>query len=141
MVWKQWCLCFYKVLQKGKTPGAFAESNQWHSTVLLLLLSQLQSCPTLRSDRRQPTRLPRPWDFPGKNTGVGCHLTLQCMKGKSESEVAPSCPTLKQPHGLQPFRLLRPCDFPGKSTGVGCHRLLQFNCTSSHSFFTAMHSN
>ena len=44
--------------------------------------------------RRQPTRLPRPWDSPGKNTGVGCHFLLQCMKVKSESEVAQSCPTL-----------------------------------------------
>ena len=41
----------------------------------------------------QPTRLPRPWDSPGKNTGVGCHFLLQCMKVKSESEVAQLCPT------------------------------------------------
>ena len=43
---------------------------------------------------RQPTRLPRPWDPPGKNTGVGCHFLLKCIKVKSESEVAQSCPTL-----------------------------------------------
>ena len=42
-----------------------------------------------------PPRLPYPWDSPGKNTGVGCHFLLQCMKVKSESEVAQSCPTLK----------------------------------------------
>jgi len=47
--------------------------------------------------RRQPTRLPRPWDSPGKNTGVGCHFLLQCMKLKSESEVSQSCPTLETP--------------------------------------------
>ena len=47
--------------------------------------------------RRQPTRLRRPWDPPGKNTGVGCHFLLQCMKEKSESEVAQSCPTLSDP--------------------------------------------
>ena len=47
--------------------------------------------------RRQPTRLPRPWDSPGKNTGVGCHFFLQCMEVKSESEVAQSCPTLATP--------------------------------------------
>ena len=47
--------------------------------------------------RRQPTRLPRPWDSPGKNTGVGYHFLLQCMKVKSESEVAQSCPTLSNP--------------------------------------------
>ena len=47
--------------------------------------------------RRQPTRLPRPWDSPGKNTGVGCHFLLQCIKVKSESEVAQSCLTLSDP--------------------------------------------
>ena len=46
---------------------------------------------SVRPHRRQPTRLPRPWDSPGKNTGVGCHFLLQCMKEKSESEVAQSC--------------------------------------------------
>ena len=48
----------------------------------------------MRPRRRQPTKLPRPWESPGKNTGVGCHFLLQCMKVKSESEVAQSCPTL-----------------------------------------------
>ena len=43
----------------------------------------LQSCPTLCDHRRQPTRLPHPWDSPGKNTGVGCHFLLQCVKVKS----------------------------------------------------------
>ena len=47
--------------------------------------------------RWQPTRLPRSWDSPGKNTGVGCHFLLQCMKVKSESEVAQSCPTPSDP--------------------------------------------
>ena len=47
--------------------------------------------------RRQPTRLPCPWDSPAKNTGVGCHFLLQCMKVKSESEVAQSCLTLSDP--------------------------------------------
>ena len=47
--------------------------------------------------RRQPTRLPRPWDSPGKNTGVGCHFLLQSVKVKSESEVTQSCPTLSDP--------------------------------------------
>ena len=79
---------------------------------------------SVRPHRRQPTRLPRPWDSPGKNTGVGCHCLLQCMRGKSEREVAQSCSTLNRPHGLQPTRLLCPWDFPGKSTEVGCHCLL-----------------
>ena len=49
---------------------------------------------SVRPHRRQSTRLPHPWDSPGKNTGVGCHFLLQCMKVKSESDVAQSCPTL-----------------------------------------------
>ena len=49
------------------------------------------------SHREQPTRLPHPWDSPGKNAGVGCHFLLQCRKVKSESEVAQSCPTLCNP--------------------------------------------
>ena len=52
---------------------------------------------SVRPHRWQPMRLPRPWDSPGKNTGVGCHFLLQCMKVKSESEVAQSCPTLHDP--------------------------------------------
>ena len=71
----------------------------------------------VRPHRQQPTRLLCPWDSPGKNTGVSCHFLLQCMKVKSESEVAQSCLT-QRPHGLQPTRLLRPRDFPGKNTGV-----------------------
>ena len=66
--------------------------------------------------RRQPTRLPRPWDSLGKNTGVGCHFLLQCMKVKSQSEVTQSCPTLCNPvdcsppgpsiHGISQARIL-----------------------------------
>ena len=78
---------------------------------------------SVRPHRRQPTRLPRPLDSSGKNTGVGCHFLLQCMKVKRESEVAQSCLTQRS-HELQPTRLLRPWVFPGKSTGVGCHCLL-----------------
>ena len=66
----------------------------------------LQSCLTVRPHRRQPTRLPRPWDSQGKNTGVGCHFRLQCMKVKSESEVAQSCSTLSDPMD---------CSLPGSS--------------------------
>ena len=58
----------------------------------------LQSCPTLCD----PTRLPCPWDSPGKNTGVGCHFLLQCMKVKSEREVSESCPTLHDPMDCSP---------------------------------------
>ena len=65
--------------------------------MLLLLLSQSVISDSVRPHRRQPTRLPHPWGSPGKNTGVGCHFLLQCMKVKSESEVAQSCPTLSDP--------------------------------------------
>ena len=65
---------------------------------------------------------PPSMDFPGKSTGVGCHCLLQCMKVKSEREVAQSCPTLSDPMDCS---LPGPWDFPGRSTGVGCHCLLQ----------------
>ena len=74
--------------------------------------------------RWQPTRLPRPWDSPGKNTGVGCHFLLQCDKVKMKVKSF-SCVRLFETHGLQPIRLLCPWDFPGKSTGVGCYCLLR----------------
>ena len=57
---------------------------------------------SVRPHRQQPTRLPRPWDSPGKNTGVGCHFPLQSMKVKSESEVAQSRPTLSDPIDSSP---------------------------------------
>ena len=57
---------------------------------------------SVRPHRRQPNRLPRPWDSPSKNTGVGCHFLLQCMTGKSESEVAQSCLTLSDPMDCSP---------------------------------------
>ena len=59
---------------------------------------------SVRPHRRKPTRLPRPWDSPGKNTGLGCHFLLQCMRVKSESEVAQSCPTLSDPMDCRPQR-------------------------------------
>ena len=68
---------------------------------------------------RQPTRLPCPWDSPGKNTGVGCHFLLQRMHAKSLQ----SCPTVR-PHRLQATRLRCPQDSLGKNTGVGYHFLL-----------------
>ena len=57
---------------------------------------------SVQSQRWQPTRLPRPWDSPGKNTGVGCQCLLQCMKVKGQSEVAQSCPTLSDPMDCSP---------------------------------------
>ena len=67
---------------------------------------------SVQPHRRPPTRLPRPWDSPGKNTGVGCYFLLQCMKVKSESEIAQSCPTLSD---------LVDCSLPGSSV----HGILQ----------------
>ena len=64
---------------------------------------------SVRPHRRQPTRMPRPWDSPGKNTGVGCHFLLQCIKVKSESEVAQSCLTLHDPMDGSPPG----CPIPG----------------------------
>ena len=57
---------------------------------------------SVRPHRWQPARLPRPWNSPGKNAGVGCHFLLQCMKAKSEREVAQSCPTLCDPRDGSP---------------------------------------
>ena len=57
---------------------------------------------SVRPHRQQPTRLPCPRDSPGKNTGVGCHFLLQCIKVKSESEVVQSCLTLSNPMDCSP---------------------------------------
>ena len=92
----------------------------------LVLIKVIQGCCWVASvvsdsewpHRRQPTRLPRPWDSPGKNTGVGCHCLLQCMKVKSESEVAQSCPTLSDPMD---------CSLPGSSVhGIFQARVLEW---------------
>ena len=74
---------------------------------------------SVRPQRRQPTRLPRPWDSPGKNTGVGCHFLLQCMQVKSESEVAQSCLTPSDPMD---------CSLPGSSIhGIFQARVLEWS--------------
>ena len=57
---------------------------------------------SVQPHRRQPTRLPRPWDSPGKNTGVGCHFLLHCVKVKSESEVTQLGPTGSNPMDCSP---------------------------------------
>ena len=77
---------------------------------------------SVRPHRRQPTRLPRPWDSPDKNTGVGCHFLLQCMKVKSESEVIQSCLTLSHPMD---------CSLPGSSIhGIFQARVLEWGATA-----------
>ena len=73
---------------------------------------------SVRPHRWQPTRLPRSWDSPGKNTGVGCHFLLQCMKVENESEVTQSCPTLRDPMD---------CSLPGSSIhGIFQARVLEW---------------
>ena len=75
--------------------------------MLLLLLSHASVMSnSVQPHKRQPTRLPHPSDSPGKNTGVGCHFLLQCVKVKSEREVTQSCPTLCNPMDCSPTRLL-----------------------------------
>ena len=99
-------------------------TTQINLSLLLLLLScfsRVRLCATPETAAHQA---PPSLGFSSKNTGVGCHFRLQCMKVKSESEVSQSCPTLLDHHGLQPTRLLPPWDCPGKSSGVGCHHLL-----------------
>ena len=86
---------------------------------------------SVRPHRRQPSRLPHPWDSPGKNTGVACHFLLQCLKVKSESEAAQSCPTLSDPMDRSP---------PGSSIhGIFQARVLEWvlpykNCEFIHTF-------
>ena len=92
--------------------------------------------------RRQPTRLRRPWDSPGKNTGVGCHFLLPCRKVKSESEVAQSCLTLSDPmdcslpgssaHGIFQARVLEWVPLPSLKQ---CARFLFFPYTCQHLLF------
>ena len=79
----------------------------------------LQSCPTLcDSIDGSPPGSPCPWDSPGKNTGVGCHFLLQCMKVKSESEATQLCPTLSNPMD---------CSLPGASIhGIFQARVLEW---------------
>ena len=73
---------------------------------------------SVQPHRWQPTRLSRPWDSQGKNTGVGCHFLLQCVEVKSESEVAQSCPTPSDPMD---------CSLPGSSVhGIFQARILEW---------------
>ena len=85
------------------------------STAAAAAAKSLQSCPTLCDPRDGD---PRPWDSPGKNTGMSCHFLLQCMKVKSESEVSQSCPTLSDPTD---------CSLPGSSVhGIFQARVLEW---------------
>ena len=87
--------------------GILQTDSVMYMCMLLLLLSHFSRVRPCATHRWQPTRLPRPWDSPGKTTGVGCHFLLQYMKVKSESEVTQSCPTHSDPMDCSP---------PGSST-------------------------
>ena len=79
------------------------KTNQCAVYAAAAAAKSLQSCPTLYDPRdSSPRGSPRPWDSPGKNTRAGCHFLLQCMKVKSESEVAQSCPTHSDPMDCSP---------------------------------------
>ena len=83
------CMVYHRQSPLGVAAAAAAKS--------------LQSCPTLYDPiDGSPPGSPRPWDSPGKNTGVGCHFLLQCMKVESESEGAQLCPTLSDPMDCSP---------------------------------------
>ena len=86
---------------------------------------------SVRPHRRQPTRLPCPWASPGKNTAVGCHFLLQCMKVKSESEVAQSCPTLSDSMD---------CSLPGSSIhGIFQARVLEWGAIAFSKYLVGNH--
>ena len=92
-----------------------SDLDRYIDRIMLLLLSHFSR---VQPHRRQPNRLPRPWDSPDNNTGVGCHFLLQCMKVKSESEVTLSCLTLSDP---------RDCSLPGASVhGIFQARVLEW---------------
>ena len=106
-VWQRWRL--------SMSPSAWTPKHGYSAAAATA--KSLQSCP-VRPHRQQPSRLPRPWDSPGKNTGVGCHFLLQCMKVKRESEVSQSCPALGDPMD---------CSLPGSSIhGIFQARVLEW---------------
>ena len=97
--------------------------------MLLLLLSRFSRVQLCATPETAAHRLPRPWDSPGKNTGVGCHFLLQCMKVKSKSEVTQSCPTPSDPMG---------CSLPGSSVhGIFQARVLEWGATA----FSTLNNN
>ena len=111
---------------------------------LLLLLSHFSHVRLCANPETAAHQVPRPWDSPGKNTGVGCHLLLQCMKEKSESEFAQSCPTLSDPvdcslpgssiHGifqarvLAAFSICLTLSFPTSSVFMSTLNSMEGNC-------------
>ena len=115
---------FYSLGEKEKSFLLKGSSIFKHMVVAAAAKSH-QSCPTLCNPIDGSPPGSRPRDSPGKNTGVGCHFLLQCMKVESERDVAQSCPTLRDPmdcslpgssiHGI----------FQGRVLECGCHCLLR----------------
>jgi len=95
--------------------------KKWFLLLLLSCFSRIRLCVTPEMAAHQA---PPPWDSPGKNTGVGRHFLLQCMKVKSESEVTQSCPTPSDPMD---------CSLPGSSIhGILQARVLEWVASRSH---------
>ena len=115
----------YAKLNKPVTKGQLLYNFtyiRWLLLLLLLLLSCINRVDSVWFHGRYPTRPPHPWDSPGKNTGVGCHFLLQCMRVKSESEVTQSCPTLSDPMD---------CSLPGSSIHeISQARILEWGAIS-----------
>ena len=108
------CVIVYVCMLKGRI---------WLLCDMLLLLSRFSRVRLCVNPRWQPTRLPHPWDSPDKNTGMGCHFLLQCVKVKSESEGAQLCPTLSNPMVCSP---------PGSSVhGIFQARVLEWGALAS----------
>ena len=100
------CLKLISLVCKALRELVLTSPTLFLSTAAAAAAKSLQSCPTLCDPiDGSPPGFPRPWDSPGKNTGMGCHFLLQCMKVKSEREVAQSCPTLSTPMDCSPLAL------------------------------------
>ena len=112
----------------ANTHNFTSDGSLWTSPTIAAAAAA-KSLQSVRPHRRQPTRLPYPWDSPGKNTGMGCHFLLQCIKVKSESEVTQSCPTLRDPMD---------CSLAGSSIhGIFQARVLEWGAIA----FSAHHSS
>ena len=125
-------LKFVYLLSSKSGPGTSAfpvvSSHRWCCCCCCQVASVMSN--SVQPRRWQPTRLRHPWDSPGKNTGVGCHFVLQCLKVRSESEVAQSCPTLCDPMD---------CNLSGSSVhGIFQARVLEWGAIafSSHRWAT-----
>ena len=113
-------------LDWGRTLNSILDFIKW--TAAAAAAKSLQSCLTLCDPiDGSPPGSPRPWDSPGKNTGVGCHFLLQCLRVKSENEVAQSCLTLSNPMD---------CSLPGSSIhGIFQARVLEWGAIAFSSSF------